>query len=368
MKPTIIDTTLRDGEQTPGVLFSLKEKIKIALLLDKAGVHAIEAGTPVNGKCEQEAIKEILKLNLNADIITWNRAVMKDIECSLETGADIIHISLPVSDLMIEDKLGKTKQWVLEKLSAISSIIQKEKVAFSIGAEDATRADKHFLLDYALLAHEAGACRLRLCDTVGIADPFSVLDLIDRLNVLDLDLEFHGHNDLGMATANALAAVKAGAEAIDTTVMGLGERAGNTPLEEIAMALRVNMGTDAGVKPEFMKILAKTVSAAARRPISRGKSVVGDDIFAHESGIHIDGMTKNPVTYEPYNPKLVGAIRKFVIGKHSGPKAVLQKIEELRCCSDSESMRWAVPKIRKIAAIQKGGISDEQILGIIAPH
>ncbi len=358
----IVDTTLRDGEQTPGVLFSLKEKVKIATLLDKAGVHFIEAGTPANSKDERSAIKEIIKCSLTSSIITWNRALKKDIDCSLSIGSKLLHISLPVSEIMIQEKLKRSHSWVLKQLEIAAEYLKTENVHFSVGAEDAARAENQFLTDYAITAEKLGACRLRICDTVGISDPFMIVNMVNNLKKsITIDLEIHAHNDLGMATANALAAVKAGANVIDTTVMGIGERAGNTPLEEIALALFLNYKVDAGIKLNLMRTLAKTVSIASQRPISRGKSVVGEGIFLHESGIHVDGIRKNTETYEPYHPGLVGASRKLVIGKHSGPKAIINKLKELGCYLDDPIPSHTIRKIRELASIQKGGVSDEEI-------
>lgn len=359
----IIDTTLRDGEQTPGVSFSLEEKRDIALCLNMAGVPYIEAGTPVNGKQEREAIKEIIELRTVAEIVTWNRATKRDIDCSLGIGARYLHISLPVSDLMICDKLSRSRHWLLKKLESAAEYLKTEGVRFSVGAEDATRADPEFLKSYVKLAQSLGAHRIRICDTVGIADPFTIMSLVEPLKrVLDIDIEIHAHNDLGMATANALAAAKAGATAIDTTVIGLGERAGNTPLEEIILALKLNMGVETGVGMVMLKQLAETVSQAAGRPIAQNKCIVGSGVFTHESGIHVDGVRKNPQTYEPFNPELVGASRRFVIGKHSGPKAVSQKLAELGVTSKNGIPGAMINRIRNQAATQKGGMTDQQLL------
>lgn len=362
----IVDTTLRDGEQTPGVLFSLDEKIDIAIQLDRAGVQYIEAGTPANGKSEQDAVREIINLGLEAEIITWNRALRQDIDCSLEIGARYIHISLPVSDIMIDNKLDRSRGWILNQLEIACEYLKQAGVLFSVGAEDATRANTCFLKDYAMTAENLGAHRIRICDTVGISDPFTIAKLISPLQKgLKTPLEIHAHNDLGMATANALVAARTGVTAVDTTVIGLGERAGNTPLEEIIMALKLNMGIDTSVRLSMMKELAETVSLAARRPIAQNKCVVGAGIFTHESGIHVDGVRKNPVTYEPFHPELVGAKRRFIIGKHSGPKAVFLRLKELGISLESGTADQILKSIRQVAASQKGGITDHQLLSTV---
>lgn len=364
MEVKIVDTTLRDGEQTPGVLFSLEEKLDIARQLNEAGVHYIEAGTPANGPAECHAIQQIIGLGLTSEIITWNRALKSDIDRSLSIGSKYIHISLPVSDIMIQTKLKRSRRWVLGKLREAADYLRKRQVNFSVGAEDATRAARGFLTQYVKTAEACGADRVRICDTVGVSDPFSVAKLIKRLSKkVSVDLEIHAHNDLGMATANALAAAKSGAAIVNTTVIGLGERAGNTPLEEIIMALKLNLKVDTGVNPCLMKRLAHTVSLASKHPISNGKSIVGEGIFTHESGIHVDGVRKNPMTYEPFQPELVGATRRFIIGKHSGPKAVSMKLKELGYATGSHP--WLIDQIRDMAALQKGGLSDEQLMATI---
>jgi len=361
----IVDTTLRDGEQTPGVAFSIGEKIAIARMLDDAGVHFIEAGTPAMEHGEAEAIREINAMGLRAGIITWNRALESDIEKSLQCGSSNIHISLPVSDFMIRHKLGRGRDYVLNRLAETVEFAKSGGAAVSIGAEDATRADETFLAEYAGLALELGAARFRYCDTVGVMDPFTLKDKVETLaEKVNIPLEIHTHNDFGMATANAIAGVKAGASFIDTTITGIGERAGNAPLEEVVMALEVIMGIKTGVKTTCLKSLAQFTAMASGRALPESKTIVGDQVFTHESGIHADGVLKDPRLYEPFDPGLVGAIRRIVIGKHSGPKMVKRKLSQLHVNPGDEDIVKIVEIIRAAASSQKGGLTDSEIASI----
>jgi len=359
----IVDTTLRDGEQTPGVSFTINEKVTIAKMLDAAGVHFIEAGTPAMGHEEKKAVKEIIDLDMKSEIITWNRAVKSDVDHSLEIGAKNIHLSLPVSDLMIERKLGRSRSWVIATLREITGYTKGECINISVGAEDASRASEEFLLEYAMAAQECGALRFRFCDTVGIMDPFTLNKKLEPIvKGLNIDVEVHTHNDFGMATANALAGIKAGAQLVDTTITGLGERAGNAPLEEVVMGLKVIADIDTGVETRMLKPLADYVSVAAQRPVPDSKSIVGAKVFTHESGIHVDGIMKDPNIYEPFDPALVGVSRSIAIGKHSSKKAVINRLRELGFNVNHETSNDLMDRFRKIVCALKGGLSDEELL------
>ncbi|MBM7854303.1 homocitrate synthase NifV [Desulfohalotomaculum tongense] len=267
----IVDSTLRDGEQAPGVVFDFREKVTIAKLLDRLGVYQIEAGIPVMGEVEQAAIKTIADLGLKSRVSTWNRLLLADIRASLGCGVKDLHISAPVSDIHIYYKLVKSRRWVLDCLKRALRYAADYGCRVTVGAEDASRADESFLLEFALLAQEMGAERLRYCDTVGVLTPFSLSRVIGRLKeTLTIEIEFHGHNDFGLATANSLTAVKEGVRYIDTTIGGLGERAGNTCLEELAGALKGTCGIDLGLNGRVLRALSRYVARGANRPLISG--------------------------------------------------------------------------------------------------
>ncbi|MEL7566637.1 MAG: homocitrate synthase [Dehalobacterium sp.] len=261
----LVDSTLRDGEQMAGIAFSADEKAAIAILLDKAGVHVIEAGTPVMGGEEKDAVKRIAHLGLKAAVCTWNRMILKDIKASLECGVKFLHLSAPVSEIQIRHKLGKTRKDILKSLYWAVSYARDYGCTVSVGAEDASRSDPGFLTEFAQRAMEYGAVRLRYADTVGVMEPFSVYSAISNLRkFVQIEIEFHGHNDFGLATANTLAAVMAGAEAVSTTVNGFGERAGNAPLDEVYTGLKYVLKQPVKIKAALLPELSQMVSRAAR--------------------------------------------------------------------------------------------------------
>lgn len=270
LKPFIVDVTLRDGEQTPGVAFSTREKAIIARMLDRLGVYQIEAGIPAMGEIERQAIKTIVAMGLRCRVSTWNRMVLDDVRASLACGVKALHVSAPVSSLHIRHKLGRSRAWVLTRMKEVLRYALSHGCAVTVGAEDASRAEESFLLEFALTAMNSGAERLRYCDTVGVLDPFSTFERISRLREkAPIPLEFHGHNDFGMATANALAALKAGCGYVDVTVGGLGERAGNTSLEELTAALYGIYGVRPALESRILGLLGRYVSRAANRITGR---------------------------------------------------------------------------------------------------
>ncbi|MGD0621529.1 MAG: homocitrate synthase [Thermacetogeniaceae bacterium] len=361
----IVDTTLRDGEQTAGVVFSNPEKIRIAKMLDDIGVDQIEAGIPVMGGHEKEAITEICKLGLRASIMGWNRAVIRDIESSLECGVDAVAISISTSDIHIEHKLRSTKSKVLADMVRAVEFASQQGVYISANAEDASRSDPAFLFEFAQAAKEAGADRIRFCDTVGILDPFATFEQVKKLiDNVGIDVEMHTHNDFGMATANALAGVKAGAGWVGVTVIGLGERAGNAALEEVVMALKCLEGVDLKFKTSQFRELAEYVSRAANRELPAWKAIVGSNVFTHESGIHVDGTLKNPKTYEAFCPEEVGLTRQIMIGKHSGSHSIKAKFEEYGQQLTDQEAEDILVQVKKAAVELKRPLFDKELVFI----
>ena len=364
-KILIVDTTLRDGEQTAGVVFANREKVRIAKLLDELGVHQIEAGIAIMGGDEAESIKAICKSGLKASIMGWNRPVIKDIEASLACGVDALAISISTSDIHIKHKLHKTREWVLEQMTNAVHYAKKEGMYISVNAEDASRSEMDFLIEFAKAAKEAGADRLRYCDTVGILEPFITFQNIKTIiEKAQIDVEMHTHNDFGMATANALAGVKAGACYVGVTVIGLGERAGNSALEEVVMSLKHLYNIDLGFKTELFTEAAEYVSRASGRELPAWKAIVGSNMFRHESGIHADGALKNPKTYEAFLPEEVGLERQIVIGKHSGTASVRSKFVEFGIHMSEHQAAEILPKIRSYTVSMKRPLFDKELMYI----
>ena len=359
----IDDTTLRDGEQTAGVVFSLEEKKRIAKLLDETGVGELECGIPAMGREEQASVKALVDLGLNARLLTWNRAVVSDIQASIDSGVRAVDISLSVSDIHIERKLCKNRNWVKEQLKVALGFAKDHDLYVSIGGEDASRADLDFLVELMEIARDQGADRFRFCDTLGILDPFTTYDKVLYLaERVDLDLEVHTHNDLGMATANAIAGIRAGARFVNTTVNGLGERAGNAALEEVVMALKHACHVDVPIDTGRFVELSKLVGQASCRPVPEWKAIVGEKVFSHESGLHADGVLKYPGNYEGYDPAEVGLSRHMVIGKHSGRHGLQDRLRGLGIELDLLEADSFLARVRNIAQRRKRPLSDHDLL------
>jgi len=359
----IDDTTLRDGEQTAGVVFSRAEKVRIARLLDTIGVGEIECGIPAMGKEEQASVKALVDLGLNARLITWNRALVTDIQASIDSGVAAVDVSLSVSDIHIEKKLGKSRAWVKEQLKTALGFAKQHDLYVSVGGEDASRADLDFLVELMQIARSEGADRFRFCDTLGVLDPFGTYEKVKYLaDRVALDLEVHTHNDLGMATANAVAGLRAGAKFVNTTVNGLGERAGNAALEEVVMALKHACGIDPQIDTTRFVELSRLVGQASCRPVPEWKAVVGEKVFSHESGLHADGVLKFPGNYEGYDPNEVGLRRHLVVGKHSGSRGLTQRLADLGFDPTRFDTPALLDRVRQSSQRLKRALTDADLL------
>lgn len=335
------DTTLRDGEQTAGVAFTPEEKISIACALAKAGVPEMEIGIPVMGSEERETISALHQLALPAELMVWGRMCGTDLAAAIQSDARCINLSIPVSDIHLSHKVKKPRSWVLESIRHWVPRAVDAGLKVSVGCEDASRANLDYLREVAETAQIAGARRLRFADTLGILDPVSTFACIQALvESVDIDIEMHAHNDFGLATANTLMAIRAGASHVNTTVNGLGERAGNAALEETVMALHQIFGMETGVSVSHFPAISELVATASGRPVAVNKSIVGEAVFTHESGIHVDGLLKNVSNYQGVDPGDLGREHRLVLGKHSGTHAVVDAYQKLGITlSDPEARR-----------------------------
>ncbi len=359
----IDDTTLRDGEQTAGVVFANEEKVHIAKMLDKIGVHQIEAGIPTMGGDEKEAIKKIALLGLNCSVMGWNRAVKSDIDASVECGVDAVAVSISSSDIHIEHKLRKSREWVLESVKTCVDYAKGFNLYVSVNAEDASRSDMEFLLSFARTARDAGADRLRYCDTLGILDPFETFIRVKNIiDIIGIDIEMHTHNDFGMAIANAIAGIKAGATYVNTTVNGLGERAGNAAFEELVMALKYIEGVDMGYNTTLFRALSEYVARASNRILPTWKPIVGGNLFVYEAESKASGVLIDPKTYELFNEKDVGLERKVILGKYSGINTIIYKLNTLGVKINRKEAEELAEIIRDKTVALKRALFDSEII------
>ena len=370
MKPTkpayirMFDTTLRDGEQTPGVSLTSEEKMEIAYQLDKLGVDVIEAGTPITSKGEKTALTEIAKAGLKAEICGLARTLKEDIDAAIECEVDSVHTFVSTSDVQMKHALGMTPEQVLSRTVDSVEHIKDHGLVCEFSPMDATRTDMKFLKQICVAAEEAGADRINIPDTVGVMAPTAMRKLAENVKtVVKVPLSVHCHNDFGMAVANSLAGVEGGASQIHVTVNGLGERAGNAALEEVAMALHLIHGLKTGINTSLIYGTSQLVSRLTGITIQPNKAIVGENAFAHESGIHTRGVTVVPLTFEPIKPELVGRRRRLVAGKHAGTQGIKTALEEAGIRPTKEQLQEIVRRVKDLG--DKGKlVTDADLLAI----
>lgn len=363
----VFDTTLRDGEQTPGIALSAEDKIVIAQALDELGVDVIEAGFPAASVGEQEAVGKIAKLGLRSRICGLARCVKRDIDVAADCGLDYVHTFIATSDIHLKHKLKMTRPEVMARAVGSIEYAKSRGLTVEFSCEDATRTDLEFLKEMHVAVQEAGVDKINVPDTVGTISPSAMEYLIKELmTVTKVPISVHCHDDFGLAVANSIAAVRQGAQQMHVTVNGLGERAGNAALEEAVLALMAFYGTEMSIDTRKIGPTSKLVSRLTGYAIPGNKAIIGNNAFAHESGIHVHGVLGDPSTYEAFGPEMVGVQRSIVIGKHTGAHSVKEKLREYGMEISDEQVAQIVEKVKKLA--DGGKDVDDAELVALASH
>ncbi|WP_459537842.1 2-isopropylmalate synthase [Methanobrevibacter sp.] len=360
----IFDTTLRDGEQTPGVALTVDEKIQIATKLNNLGVDKIEVGFPASSKGEIESAKQIKSLGLKSTLVGLSRSLRKDVDAVLNSDLEYIHTFIGTSPLHRDYKLKMSKEKIIETAVDAIEYAKDHGLTVEFSAEDATRTERDFLFEVFNEAVSAGADFLDVPDTVGILTPIMTREIItDIKDNFSIPISVHFHNDFGLATANTLTAIECGANQAHVTVNGLGERTGNCSLEELVMSLKSAYGIDLGLDTTRLYSLSHLVGRLTGVKMPVNKPIVGDNAFAHESGIHVHGILNNASTYEPMSPEMVGHSRRIVLGKHTGANAIKSKLKEYHIDLDSEQFDKVFAEIKSLGDSGKC-ITDDDLIAI----
>lgn len=345
----ILDTTLRDGEQTPGVAITVDEKIRIAKKLDKLGVDTIEIGFPAASEGERTAARKVLKQGLEAQICGLARTLRNDLDAAIDCGVDYIHTFIGTSPIHREFKLKLGKEDILSKAVDAVDYIKDHGILAEFSAEDATRTELNYLKDIYGAVQDAGADFINVPDTVGVMVPASMSLLVSELKKnIKIPISVHCHDDFGLAVANTLSAVEVGAQQAHATINGLGERAGNASLEEVVMALVTSYGIKTNIKTELLVDTSQLVSRITGVKMPPNKAIVGENAFAHEAGIHVHGVLQKAETYEPITPEMVGHTRKIVLGKHTGANAIKSKLDKYGIEMNDEQFKKLFNQIKSL--------------------
>jgi len=360
----ILDTTLRDGEQTPNVALSTDDKLKIAQALDELGVDIIEAGFAVNSEGEAEAVKKIAGAGLKSEICSLCRAHTADIDAALACDVDSVHIFLATSKVHLEKKLKITQEEAVEKAVKAVQYAKEHGLVVEFSCEDATRTGLDFLGVIHKAVEDAGVDRIDIPDTVGVMTPQAMREFVSEIKkVTKVPLAVHCHDDFGLSVANSLAGILGGAEEVHCTMNGLGERAGNAALEEVVMGLQAFYGVKTKIHTRKMAFVSRLVSQLTAIAVQPNKAIVGENAFSHEAGIHVHGILSESSTYEPMRPEIVGKERTLVVGKHSGVHAVQSKLKEYGLDLTSDQLKEVVARIKKYAESGKK-LDDAEMLAV----
>ena len=364
---TIYDTTLRDGEQMPGVAFTPPQKKEIALLMDSLKIPQIELGFPTVSEEEFNTIRSITSEGLDAKTLVLSRLIRSEVDLCVETGADIVLLFIATSDLHMQYKIKKTAEEINECVETVVSYAKDRGVLVSFSTEDTTRSRLDVVHGLNKTAVDAGARRIGITDTVGCATPEATGHIVNEIRQRlppDVVIGLHLHNDFGLALANAFAGLKNGANAIATTVCGIGERAGNVPLEEFTVALKLLYGRDIGIDISGFTQLANKVHEHMGIPLPPRTPLVGENAFTHESGIHVSATLNHPRTYESISPDMVGNSRRLILGKHSG-KGIIEKRLAQKGIELSQEDICIILRQIKILGEYKGQVNDEEFWNIV---
>lgn len=368
-KCKIIDTTLREGEQTPEVLFTLDEKKQILDQLVAIGIDEVELGISSSlSVCLEELLLFCAEHHPKLSTSLWSRCQENDISYGCSLKPDIISLSLPASDLHLYEKLGKSRQWAEECLKDSIDLVRSFGVQVAVGFEDATRSDPEFLVKLATLAEQSGAIRIRIADTIGHCSPAQIQQLVTMLisNLAHCEVGVHTHNDFGMATANAIAAYEAGATWVDATILGLGERCGCTRLEEVIGYLSL-IADHEHYCTEKLSNLSHYVAACTSKKIDDHRPIIGAKIFNCETGLHLQGIQNNPTTYEPYDPEKVGLKRKLFFGAKSGKRALGTLMRQQGITLSEDALSSHLDAIRQLGQQQRRPLSEEELQATFLP-